>query len=247
MLTASFRNLVKYDFIVFFREPFFALPILLLPGIFFYVFMSIFKMQAGSVEGFDIYIPTYGLLISFLVLFFNMGMQFVTEKENGVHKRLILSSINKKHIVYAYLIRGITLSFIGLVEICLIAKLAFDMEMTKYFFSFLLGYLLIIFLLLLISISVHDLFKSTKQVLPFTIITFQYVLFGSGLMFPVSSAPEFLKVIIYINPFYHMNKILVSLWKGHLNNIPLSSIVYLLVITIGCFSLVRYNSLKKES
>lgn len=69
MLTTAFKNLVKYDFIVFFREPFFALPILFLPGIFFFVFMSLFKMQIGSMEGFDIYIPTYGLLISFLVLF----------------------------------------------------------------------------------------------------------------------------------------------------------------------------------
>ncbi len=247
MLTTSFRNLVKYDFIVFFREPFFALPILFLPGIFFFVFMSLFKMQAGSMEGFDIYIPTYGLLISFLVLFFNIGLQFVTEKENGVHKRLVLSSINKKHIVNAYLIRGITLSFIGLLEICLIARLAFGMGLTNHFLVFLLSYLAVISLLLLISISIHDLFKSTKQVLPFTIITFQYVLFGSGLMFPVDSAPDFLKIIVYANPFYHMNQILINVWKGQTGAISLSSIIYLGVITIGCLLLVRYNSLKKEA
>jgi len=246
-MKTSFKSLVKYDFIVFFREPFFALPILLLPGIFFFVFMSLFKMQATSMAGFDIYIPTYALLISFLVLFFNIGMQFVTEKENGVHKRLVLSSISKKHIVAAYLVRGMTLSFIGLIEICMIGIIAFGIGTTSNLLVFVLVYLVVITLLMLISISVHDLFKSTKQVLPFTIITFQYVLFGSGLMFPVATAPKFLKAVIYANPFYHMNQILIQIWKRNSADIKFSSVLYLAVIAAGCLMLVWHNNLKKEA
>ncbi|MHC8520532.1 hypothetical protein ACPJHQ_03730 [Rossellomorea sp. H39__3] len=82
-MNKSLIKLSKYDFLVFFREPFFALPIMILPGIFFFVFMKIFSNTIGGAENFGPYIPIYGLLISFLVLFFNIGLQYVTEKERG--------------------------------------------------------------------------------------------------------------------------------------------------------------------
>lgn len=247
MTNQSFLKLVKYDFLVFFREPFFALPILVLPGIFFFVFMSLFKAQLGTMEGFEVYIPTYALLISFLILFFNIGLQFVTEKERGIHKRLMLSSISKSHIVNAYLTRGVLLSIVGLVEICVIAWAAFDMALSEHFLFFLIGYLLVIGLVLLVSLSVHDLFKNTKQVLPFTIITFQYVMFGSGLMFPAEKAPDFLKALIYSNPFYHMNELLVQLWMGEFSSISMKGILYLAAIALVCVGLVKWNATRKEA
>lgn len=105
-MNKSLIKLCKYDFIVFFREPFFALPILVLPGLFFFIFMKIFSAQLGGAENFGPYIPIYALLISFLVLFFNIGLQYVTEKERGIHKRLVLSSVSIYQIIFTYVIRN---------------------------------------------------------------------------------------------------------------------------------------------
>ncbi|MBA4536698.1 ABC transporter permease [Bacillus aquiflavi] len=238
-------RLMKYDFIVFLREPFFALPILLLPGIFFFIFMSIFEKQIGSSENFGQYIPVYALLISFLVLFFNIGLQYVTEKERGIHKRLILSSITTFHIVFTYITRGVILSVIGFLEILLIGILAFDTKITDNLLLFVIVFLIVIGITLLFSLSTHNLFKNSRQVLPFTIIMFQYVLFGSGLMFPVDNVPEYLKFLVYINPFYHMNELLLSVWNGE--KVNMNNILYLAFIIVACIGLIMLKSRKKEN
>ena len=70
-----------YDLVIFFREPFFALPILLLPGVFFIVYAGSMAKDAASIEGFAQYLPMYMILISFLTVFFNIGTQYVTDTE----------------------------------------------------------------------------------------------------------------------------------------------------------------------
>lgn len=243
-MVKSLVKLSKYDFIVFFREPFFALPMLLLPGVFFYVFMSIFEKQIGSSAGFGQYIPIYSLLISFLVLFFNIGLQYVTEKERGIHKRLILSSITIYHVILTYIIRGVVLSAVGFAEILLIGTVLFDAKITEHMPLYLVTFLLMIGITLLFSLATHNLFKNSRQVLPFTIIMFQYVLFGSGLMFPVDSVPEYLKFLVYINPFYHMNTLLLDIWNG--TAINMNNIYYLIFIILFCLALIFLKSRTKQ-
>ena len=83
-----------YDLIIFFREPFFALPILLLPGLFFVIYAGSMAKSYANIEGFAQYIPMYMILISFLTVFFNIGTQYVTDKQSGIFKRLLLSPIS---------------------------------------------------------------------------------------------------------------------------------------------------------
>lgn len=243
-MNKSLYKMVKYDFLVFLREPFFALPIMVLPGIFFFVFMKIFSDQIGGAEGFGMYIPIYALLISFLILFFNIGLQYVTEKERGIHKRLIISSISPYQIILTYIIRGVILSLLGFTEILLIGIFVFNTKITDHLISFIITFLIIISITLLFSLSTHNLFKNSKQVLPYTIIMFQYVLFASGLMFPISSLPNYLKPIVYINPFYHMKEVLLDVWNwSQLNYI---NILYLLFISIVCIFLIRFKNRKRD-
>ncbi|WP_210468061.1 ABC transporter permease [Sporosarcina sp. 6E9] len=243
-MNKSLLKLSKYDFIVFFREPFFALPILVLPGIFFFVFMKIFSGQIGGPENFGPYIPIYALLISFLVLFFNIGMQYVTEKERGIHKRLVVSSVSIYQIILTYVIRGVILSLLGFVEILAIGIFVFDTTVTDHMFLFIITFIIIIGITLLFSLSTHNLFKNSKQVLPYTIIMFQYVLFGSGLMFPTDGIPSYLKFLIDINPFYHMNEILLGVWNW--TGIELVNVLYLIVVVLLCLGLIFFKSNSKE-
>ena len=90
---------VKYDLIIFFREPFFALPILLLPGVFFVLYAGMYARNGMDVDTFGGYIPMYMLLISFLTVFFNIGTQYVTDREIGIIKRLIMSPIKIYNVI----------------------------------------------------------------------------------------------------------------------------------------------------
>lgn len=243
-MNKSLVKLSKYDFIVFFREPFFALPILVLPGIFFFVFMKIFSAQIGGSENFGPYIPIYALLISFLVLFFNIGLQYVTEKERGIHKRLVLSSVSIYQIIFTYVIRGVLLSLLGFFEILAIGIFVFDTRLTDHMFLFILTFIIIIGITLLFSLSTHNLFKNSRQVLPYTIIMFQYVLFGSGLMFPTDGIPSYLKFLVDINPFYHMKEVLLGVWNW--TGIELVNVLYLGFIIILCLGLIFLKARSKE-
>ncbi|MFU0789892.1 ABC transporter permease [Virgibacillus proomii] len=243
-MNKSLVKLSKYDFIVFFREPFFALPILVLPGIFFFVFMKIFSVQIGGSENFGPYIPIYALLISFLVLFFNIGLQYVTEKERGIHKRLVLSSISIYQIIFTYVIRGVLLSLLGFAEILVIGIAVFDTKVTDHMFLFVITFMIIIGITLLFSLSTHNLFKNSRQVLPYTIIMFQYVLFGSGLMFPTDGIPSYFKFLVDINPFYHMKEVLLSVWNW--TSVELVNVLYLVFIVILCLGLIFFKSRSYE-
>jgi ABC-2 type transport system permease protein len=243
-MNKSLLKLSKYDFLVFFREPFFALPIMILPGIFFFVFMKIFSAQIGGAENFGPYIPIYGLLISFLVLFFNIGLQYVTEKERGIHKRMVLSSISIFQIILTYVIRGVLLSLLGFAQILAIGVFVFKTTITDHMFMFILTFIAIIGITLLFSLSTHNLFKNSRQVLPYTIIMFQYVLFGSGLMFPVEQLPSYLKILVDINPFYHMKEILLGVWNW--TGIELVNVLYLIFIMFLCLGLIFVKSRSKD-
>ncbi|WP_430489122.1 ABC transporter permease [Rossellomorea marisflavi] len=243
-MNKSLIKLSKYDFLVFFREPFFALPIMILPGIFFFVFMKIFSNTIGGAENFGPYIPIYGLLISFLVLFFNIGLQYVTEKERGIHKRLVLSSISIYQIIFTYVIRGVLLSLLGFAQILAIGVFVFKTSITDHMIVFLLTFVIVIGITLLFSLSTHNLFKNSRQVLPYTIIMFQYVLFGSGLMFPTDQLPGYLKFFVDINPFYHMKEILLGVW--HWSGVEMVNVLYLVFIVFLCLGLIFVKSRSKE-
>ena len=89
----------KYDLIIFFREPFFALPILLLPGVFFVIYAGSMAKNTENIAGFAQYLPMYMILISFLTVFFNIGTQYVTDRQSGIFKRLLLSPISLFNVV----------------------------------------------------------------------------------------------------------------------------------------------------
>jgi ABC-type polysaccharide/polyol phosphate export permease len=239
-MSKSFKTLIKYDFIVFFREPFYALGGMFLPSVVF-AFLTMMGIMPASRA-----MPFYSMLIAFMVFFFNIGLQYLMDKESGVHKRLILSSINKNHIVYASFIRGGLLSILGLAQIFLISVIGSGMHVPAHFPLFLLAYVVFITILFLLSISIYDLLKSTKQALPFTIFMMQYVFVCSGALFPIEMSPEYLKPVIYLNPFYHMHQMLLSIWQWELGNISFFNVSYIVVLTVVCLGIARYNNTRRE-
>lgn len=201
-----------YDLVIFFREPFFALPILLLPGVFFIVYAGSFAKDQSDISNFAQYIPMYMILICFLTVFFNIGTQYVTDKQSGIVKRILLSPISLFNLVLTYSLRGLFVSILGFFEMISIAVFVFGIPLGENMFLFFLSFIVVVMIMMLLSLTLHGFFKSSRQAMPVTIIGFQYVLFASGMIIPVENMGKLLQVLVYINPVYHMNQVLINVW-----------------------------------
>ena len=228
-----------YDLVIFFREPFFALPILLLPGVFFVIYAGSMAKDAASIAGFAQYLPMYMILISFLTVFFNIGTQYVTDKQSGIFKRLLLSPISLFNVVLTYSLRGLLISILGFFEMIVIAVFVFKIPMSSHMVLFFFTFLVTVIIMMLLSLTLHGFFKNSRQVMPFTIIGFQYVLFASGMIMPVENMPVVLRYFVYANPVYHMNQILVRVWYGAPQQ--MMNIVALAIWVVICLVLIQFQ------
>lgn len=104
-------------------------------------------------------------------------------------------------------------------------------------FLFFLSFVVVVMIMMLLSLTLYGFFKNSRQAMPFTIILFQYVLVASGMIMPVENMPKFMQYLVYINPVYHMNKVLINVWfmvKPELVNL-LALLSWILV----CILLIR--------
>lgn len=228
-----------YDLVIFFREPFFALPILLLPGLFFVIYAGSMAKAYSNIEGFAQYIPMYMILISFLTVFFNIGTQYVTDKQCGIFKRLLLSPISLFNLVLTYSLRGILISVLGFFEMIAIAVFLFNIPLAENMVIFFFAFLVVVVIMMLLSLTLHGFFKNSRQVMPFTILGFQYVLFSSGMILPVENMPKVMQYIVYANPVYHMNKVLINVWYQTQQDIV--NILALAAWVVVCVILIRFQ------
>lgn len=228
-----------YDLVIFFREPFFALPILLLPGVFFVIYASSMAKSYSNMENFAQYIPMYMILISFLTVFFNIGTQYVTDKQSGIFKRFLLSPISLFNLVLTYSLRGILISVLGFFEMIAIAVFVFKIPLSENMILFFFVFLAVVVIMMLLSLTLHGFFKNSRQVMPFTILGFQYVLFASGMIMPVGNMPKVMQYAVYINPVYHMNKVLVRVWYQAQQDIV--NIFALAAWVVVCLILIQFQ------
>ncbi len=226
-----------YDLVIFFREPFFALPILLLPGAFFIVYAGSYAKNQSDLSGFAKYIPMYMILICFLTVFFNIGTQYVTDKQSGIFKRILLSPISLFNLVLTYSLRGLFVSVLGYFEMLAIAVFVFHIPLGENMFLFFLSFAVMVMIMMLLSLTLHGFFKNSRQTMPFTIIGFQYALFASGMIIPVGNMSKFMQILAYINPIYHMNQVLIDVW--FMQQPRLADLSALLGWVLACAVLLR--------
>lgn len=177
------------------------------------------------------------ILICFLTVFFNIGTQYVTDKQSGIFKRILLSPISLFNLVLTYSLRGLFVSILGYFEMLAIAVFVFNIPLGENMLLFFLSFIVIVMIMMLLSLTLHGFFKNSRQAMPFTIIGFQYVLFASGMIMPVENMAKFMQVLVYINPIYHMNQVLINVW--FMERPQLVNLLALLGWILVCIVLIR--------
>jgi len=188
----------------------------------------------GGINFFQKYIPGLIAIIMYSSTIFGVGLQMVIDKESGVFKRLKAAPIKMRRIYAITAIKGLFVSLIGLLEILLLAKFAFNATLTSHWVEFLIGFIISITTLLTLGFLVALLFNTTRSAIAALMITFYPVFFLSDAAMPLKTMPKiFAQAAPIINPLYHVNVFLGLSWTGRIfSGDAYLSVAYLLAVTL---------------
>lgn len=231
---------LKYELIMFFREPMYVFFSLLLPVASFGMFGAMYGTQDyGGLDYFSAYIPGFIVIIMFTSCIFSVGFQNVMNRELGVYRRLMATPINLNMVFFASLVRGSVISILGLIEILALAKFGFGKRLTSYWGQFLLCFCFVTLVSLTIGFAIGIFFKKTKTAMMALMALMYPVMFMSDATIPLSVMPEIIqKLAPIINPLYHMNVVLRFAWTGKLFEYSkdlVIGVIYMAVVTIVLF------------
>lgn len=241
----SMKAYLKIESLLFFREPLQVLFSFVFPSVMFMFFASAFSGKLENSETyFEIYIPGYFSTIIYIVSMFMIGYQMVSDKENGIYKRLRLTPFTLKSIYKAMIIKSIILCTIAGIEILIIAKFIYHVSLTIYWGQFLLAYMIGNIIAVASGFTIFTLCKNSKQAITAIIITFYPLMMLGDNAFPLSMLPDIIqKIAPIINPLYHLNRILRGAWIGNIFNELVSILYVTITIVILCYISFKYDKI----
>ncbi|MFC5465255.1 ABC transporter permease [Lederbergia graminis] len=241
---------LKYDLLMFSRELFYFIFTIIVPPVGYLFMGQLFgdQIYAGGLSYVETYTPSFILLITFTVIFFAFGFDQVSNRANGIEKRISISPVPKRVLLVSNILRSIIITSFGFVFILLLGIALYDLQISllTIFISYLF-FILLNAVLLVISSAIYSLFKQEKSALVFSIIIFQVVMFTGDFSFPVSQMPDFVQLIANVNPIYHMNHLFTNVWNQlfSFDKNSLISIGYVLLIFAISLIIIQITNRKK--
>ncbi|WP_432351925.1 ABC transporter permease [Sporosarcina sp. A2] len=210
---------LKYDLLMFFREIFFVIFIVILPPA-SYVFMGQLYGEwsyNGGLSYAETYTPSFILLIAFGIIFFAFGFDQVENRTTGIEKRITITPVPKSILLLSAIVKSVILTSLGFFLICLIGAAVYKLNF--HLVNFIAAYTFFIFMnavLLVIASAIYSFFKTQNSALIFSIVIFQVVMITGGFAIPIELMPKFVHTIANFNMMSHMNQLFVSIWNGQL-------------------------------
>lgn len=210
---------LKYDLLMFSREIFYVVFTIIVPPASYLLMGELFGgyTYAGDLSYAQTYTPSFILLITFGVVFFSFGFDQVMNRMTGVEKRISLSPVPKRILLFSNILKSIIITSFGYFFVYIIGMLMYSLTFEPVAFMLSFGFFILLNAsLLLISSAIYSLFTSVNGALVFSITIFQIVMITGGFTMPVDRMPKFMQVIANCNPLYHMNRLFIAVWNGNL-------------------------------
>lgn len=238
------RTQLKYDLLMFSRELFYVIFTIVVPPVSYLFMGELFGglTYAGNLSYVETYTPSFILLITFGVVFFAFGFDQVMNRVTGVEKRISLSPVPRKILLFSSILKSIIITSFGFFLVTLIGLIAYDLSFDWMNFILSFGFFMLLnAAMLVISSAIYSLFTSTNGALVFSIVFFQIGMITGGFTLPVDKMPEYVQIIAYINPLYHMNQLFIAVWNGqlHMDNSSLLSISIIIGSVIVAIIVIR--------
>ncbi len=178
-------------------------------------------------------------MFTVFILFTSMfsGMSLIFDRRLGFLNRLLVAPVKREVIYFSRVLGAVIRSILQFTGLFIIA-LALGINLGPGFGipHLLMLYLNLtivalvfsnIFISMVLRVSEHDTAISMANLLNLPL------LFASNSLFPEEQMPEWLRIMVYINPITHSNEVVRTLVIDASLAIPLASFTYLLILAIG--------------
>lgn len=214
----AYLKLIAFDFKLYLRDWLTIFWVLVYPILMLLIFGSMFGDQPGTKPGssyLDSYVPALCVLNVVSVSVFTLNINMITQRENGILRRFRVSPIRPSMVLASHSIQGIFLVLVGAIEIIVIAKLVWDIQIS-------LSSLLILFACLLygclcffgLGFAMSGLAKTAGAASGLAMVIFFPMLFLSGIAMPVELLPQFLQDVSTWLPMTHFVELAQGVWQG---------------------------------
>ncbi|QKG83801.1 ABC transporter permease [Kroppenstedtia pulmonis] len=211
-------KLAAFDFRLYLRDWITIFWVLVYPVLMLLLFGSMFGDQPGEVSGsryIDDYVPALCALNVMSVALFTLNINMITYRENGILRRFQVTPIRKSVVLASHAIQGIVLVLTGAVEIIVIAKLVWDIQIGFTSLVTLIGCLLFgSFGFFSLGFAMSGLASTPGAASGFAMALFFPMLFLSGIGMPLDYFPQFLQTASQWIPMTYLVNLVQGVWQG---------------------------------
>lgn len=218
-------KLAAFDFRLYMRDWITIFWVLVYPVLMLILFGSMFGNEPGAAPGsryIDYYVPALCAMNVMSVSLFTLNINMITYRENGILRRFRVTPVRKATVLASHAVQGVFLVLAGALEIIIIAKLIWQIELSFTAIITLIGCLLfgcISFFSLGFALS--GLANTAGAGSGLAMALFFPMLFLSGIGMPLSYMPQFLQKASEWIPMTYF----VELAQGVWHNQALSSFI----------------------
>lgn len=218
---------------------------LLLPAVMFIFFGYMYgQNEAGeqNAEFFIGFIPAMIATIIFISAMFPIALNFVSQKEGGMFKRMLATPLPPSVIITSTLIKGVLLVGLGVIEMFALGYFLFDRQPPEFIGQFLVAFLLASSAFFAFAFLIAAFFNKMKNALTFNFIIFYPMMFLSGATFPVDQLPDNLQLLSNFIPLTYVIEVLKLGSQGELFTVgAFNSIAIIIAIgLVSGFGAARY-------
>lgn len=214
----AYVRLIAFDFRLYLRDWLTIFWMLIYPILMLVIFGSMFGSQPGDLPGtryIDVYVPALCAMNVISVSVFTLNINMLTQRENGILRRYRVSPIRASAVLASHSMQGLFLILAGAVEIIVVAKLVWDINITFTALLTLFGCLVfgcISFFSL--GFAMSGLTRSAGAASGLAMVVFFPMIFLSGISMPVEVLPAFMQKISSWLPMTHFVKLAQGVWQG---------------------------------
>jgi ABC-2 type transport system permease protein len=183
------------------------------------------KMKKGSLtvnvgssviygDGFgmlDLFAPYMLGIIAFVFIFIFTGVTFLRERSFGTFERLLVSPITRSEIILGYMLGFSVFAIIQSMIILLFAIFVLNVKIMGDVYSVVVLQLVITLVSVNLGIFCSSFAKNELQAVQFIPLLILPQIFLDGMLWPISTLPNYLQVISYIMPLTYANDALQNI------------------------------------
>ncbi|MDA0986361.1 MAG: ABC transporter permease [Bacteroidetes bacterium] len=248
------KTIALYDLKKFIRQPARVIGLTGTPILLWLILGSgfgdsfLFSTTAGTINYLQYFYPgTILLQLMFAAIFSTISL--IDDRHNGNLKYLFITPLSLNNIAIGKIIGGSLLAFLqALASMLILPLIGFSFDLNIFAISFLNLFILSIFFTS-IGFALSTIFETTQGYHAIMNLILVPLWLLSGSVFPFNSAPEILKLIIFLNPLHYAFNLIEAVWINYssinLSDLYLSYLV-IIVVTIIFYLISIYNLNRKK-